>query len=152
MRAYPNEKLYTIAQENYNILQKYCEVLEQEGYWEHPQMILNRQVGDFLALYIQAMLIQVADYIKAQDVETLRMIIGVTGSNPLELDEGTGITEEIAVEAKKLVHAPPVLLQLCSLRDVEHHSSMAGLFFDAVLNIIFATAYLNSRGDATITR
>ena len=29
---------------------------------------------------------------------------------------------------------------------------MAGLFFDAVLNIIFATAYLNSRGDATITR
>ncbi len=152
MRAYPNEKLYTIAQENYNILQKYCEVLEQEGYWEHPQMILNRQIGDFLALYIQAMLIQVADYIEAQDVETLRMIIGVTGSNPFELDEGTGITEEIAVEAKKLVHAPPVLLQLCSLRDVEHHSSMAGLFFDAVLNIIFATAYLNSRGDATITR
>ncbi|MDE7324790.1 MAG: AAA family ATPase [Lachnospiraceae bacterium] len=152
MRAYPNEKLYTIAQENYDILQKYCEVLEQEGYWEHPQIILNRQISDFLALYIQAMLIQVADYIKAQDVETLRMIIGVTGSNPLAVDERAGITEEIAGEAKKLVSAPPVLLQLCSLRDVEHHSSMTGLFFDAVLNIIFATAYLNRRGDATVTR
>lgn len=152
MRAYPNEKLYAIAEENYSILQNYCEMLLQEGYWEDPQGILNQQIHDFLALYIQAMLVQVADYIEAGDVETLRMIIGITKSNPLAIDMEIGITKRAAEEAKKCVFAPPILLQLCSLRDVEHHSSIAGLFFDAVLNIIFAMAYLNSRNEAAVTR
>lgn len=164
MKAYPNEKLYTIAKENYDILQGYCAVLEEEGYWQHPQMILNRRIEDFLALYVQALLVQVADYIKAEDVETLRMIAGVTKQNPLAVDETEGITEESAAEAKRLVAAPPILLQLCSLRDVENHSSMTGLFFDAVLNIIFSTAYLNQqdfsdgknysdrKADAAVTR
>ncbi len=44
MSAYPNEKLYAIAKENYDILRDYCIVLEEEGYWQHPQMILNRQI------------------------------------------------------------------------------------------------------------
>lgn len=164
MKAYPNEKLYTIAKENYDILQGYCAVLEEEGYWQHPQMILNRRIEDFLALYVQALLVQVADYIKAEDAETLRMIAGVTKQNPLAVDETEGITEESAAEAKRLVAAPPILLQLCSLRDVENHSSMTGLFFDAVLNIIFSTAYLNQqdlsdgknysdrKADAAVTR
>lgn len=152
MRAYPNEKLYAIAEENYSILQNYCEMLLQEGYWEDPQGILDQQIHDFLALYIQAMLVQVADYIGAGDVETLRMIIGITKSNPLAIDMEIGITERAVAEAKKCISAPPILLQLCSLRDVEHHSSIAGLFFDAVLNIIFAMAYLNSKNEAAITR
>lgn len=152
MKAYPNEKLYAIAEENYSILRNYCEMLLQEGYWEDPQGILNQQIHDFLALYIQAMLVQVADYIGAGDGETLRMIIGITGSNPLAIDMEIGITERSVEEAKKCVSAPPILLQLCSLRDVEHQSSIAGLFFDAVLNIIFAMAYLNSKNEAAITR
>lgn len=152
MKAYPNEKLYSIANENYDILEGYCAVLEQEGYWQHPQMILNRRIEDFLALYIQALLVQVADYIKAEDAETLRMIAGVTKQNPLAVDETEGITGGSLQEAARLAAAPPILLQLCSLRDVENHSSMTGLFFDAVLNIIFSAAYLNRRADAAVTR
>lgn len=151
MSAYPNEKLYAIAKENYDILRDYCIVLEEEGYWQHPQMILNRQIEDFLALYIQALLVQLADYLQAGDAETLHMIATVTDQNPLGVKEGTGITRRDAEEAKKLVFAPPILLQLCSLRDVEHHSSMTGLFFDALLNIIFAMAYLNRRTDVVVT-
>ncbi len=151
MSAYPNEKLYAIAKENYDILRDYCIVLEEEGYWQHPQMILNRQIEDFLALYIQALLVQLADYIQAGDAETLRMIVEVTNQNPLGIETETGITGENAEEAKKLVLAPPILLQLCSLRDVEHHSSMTGLFFDALLNIIFAMAFLNRRTDVVVT-
>lgn len=151
MVAYPNEKLYAIAKENYDILRDYCIVLEEEGYWQHPQMILNRQIEDFLALYIQALLVQVADYIKAEDEETLGMIRELTNLNPLGIGQGTGLTPQNIEEAKKLVLAPPILLQLCSLRDVEHHSSMTGLFFDALLNIIFALAYLNHRTDVVVT-
>lgn len=151
MRAYPNEKLYAIAKENYDILRDYCATLEEEGYWQNPLMILNRQIEDFLALYIQALLVQVAGYIQAEDEETLGMIIGMTGQNPLGIEKRTGITQENAQEAKKLVLAPPILLQLCSLRDVEHHSSMTGLFFDALLNIIFALAYINRRTDMVVT-
>jgi|GEM_PF-199884 len=150
MRAYPNEKLYVVAKENYSILQNYCEMLLQEGYWEDPQQILNQQIHDFLALYIQAMLVQAADYIGTRDAEMLRMIIGITESNPLAMDMETGITERIIGEAAKCVLAPPILLQLCSLRDVEHHSSIAGLFFDAVLNIIFAMVYLNGKNEVAI--
>lgn len=151
MRAYPNEKLFAIAKENYDILRDYCAVLEREGYWQNPQTILNRQIEDFLALYLQALLVQVANYIQAEDAETLEMILGVPDGNPLGIGRETGITQEKTEEAKKLVFAPPILLQLCSLRDVEHHSSMTGLFFDALLNIIFAIAYLNHRTDVVIT-
>lgn len=152
MSAYPNEKLYAIAKENFDILRDYCIVLEEEGYWQHPQMILNRPIEDFLALYIQALLVQVADYIKAEDKETLDMIMELTDQNPLGIVQEDGITPQDVAEAQKLVLAPPILLQLLSLRDVEHHSSMTGLFFDALLNIIFALAYLNRRTDVVVAR
>ncbi|MDE7298392.1 MAG: hypothetical protein K2N94_06125, partial [Lachnospiraceae bacterium] len=152
MHTYPNEKLNRIAGENYRILSHYCSVLEEEGYWQQPQEILKRRIHEFLALYVQAMLVQLAVFIEARDAETIGMITRLAGENPLQIDERAGITEQSAAEARKLVMAPPILLQLCSLRDVENHSSMTGLFFDALLNILFSMTYLNGRTAAAMTR
>lgn len=152
MHTYPNEKLNRIAGDNYRILLQYCSLLEEEGYWQQPREILKRRIHDFLALYVQAMLVQLALCIGAEDAGTIAMIAQLPEDNPFRIDEAEGITGECADEARKLVMAPPILLQLCSLRDVENHSSMTGLFFDALLNILFSMTYLNGRRDAAMTR
>lgn len=152
MHTYPNEKLNRIAGDNYRILLQYCSLLEEEGYWQQPREILKRRIHEFLALYVQAMLVQLALCIGAEDAGTIAMIAQLPEDNPFRIDEAEGITGECADEARKLVMAPPILLQLCSLRDVENHSSMTGLFFDALLNILFSMTYLNGRRDAAMTR
>ncbi len=151
MQSYPNEKLNRIAKDNYRILSQYCSVLESEGYWQHPEMILNRGIQSFLALYVQSMMVQLAVYLRVEDSDTIRMIAQIDAANPLQI-QNDKLEEQCVLEAKRLVQAPPILLQLCSLRDVEKHSSMTGLFFDAVLNILFSEAYLNERTDLAVTR
>ncbi|MBQ9119394.1 MAG: AAA family ATPase [Lachnospiraceae bacterium] len=151
MRAYSNEKLHEIAGENYRILCGYCSMLEEEGYWEHPKAILKHPILDFLSMYIQALMIHLAVYRKVEDEQTLHMIAATCGGNPLAVNE-VGLSEGNIKEAERLVMAPPILLQLCSLRDVERHSSLTGLFFDAVLNILFAESYLNQQSDPAVTR
>lgn len=151
MRAYSNEKLHEIAGENYHILCRYCSILEEEGYWEQPKGILKHPILEFLAMYVQALMVHLAVYRKIEDDETLRMIINTCAANPLAVTM-TGFSEANVQEAGRMVIAPPILLQLCSLRDVEKHSSMTGLFFDAILNILFAEAYLNQQHDPAVTR
>ena len=152
MHKYPNEKLYDITRENYRLLTHYCYILEDEGYWQHPETVLKRHIHEFVALYVQAMMVQLAVYIHACDKETVCMIAHLDVANPLKINVDHGITKENEIEAKRMMLAPPILLQLCSLRDVEKHSSMTGLFFDALLNILFSMTYLNNRTDAAMTR
>ena len=152
VHKYPNEKLYNITRENYRLLMHYCYILEDEGYWQHPETVLKRHIHEFMALYVQAMMVQLAAYIHAYDKETVCMIAHLDVVNPLKINIDNGITKENEIEAKRMMLAPPILLQLCSLRDVEKHSSMTGLFFDALLNILFSMTYLNHRTDAAMTR
>ncbi len=151
MKVYSNEKLHEIAAENYRILCRYCSILEEEGYWEHPSSILKHSIVGFLQMYLQALMIHLAVYRKVEDVHTLQMIVRACEMNPLGVSP-LGFSEENVLEATRIVTAPPILLQLCSLRDVEKHSSMTGLFFDAVLNVLFAEAYLNRQHDPAVTR
>lgn len=151
MLAYSNEKLNRIARDNYVILENYCNILEVEGYWQHPAMIIRRTITGFLSIFVQSMLVHMANELKMNDPETRELILTVTGSNPMAVGEDENSLEEIAAEAKRIVMAPPILLQLCSLRDVEKHSSMTGLFFDALLNILFSASYMNHRKDPAVT-
>ena len=128
VHKYPNEKLYNITRENYRLLMHYCYILEDEGYWQHPETVLKRHIHEFMALYVQAMMVQLAAYIHAYDKETVCMIAHLDVVNPLKINIDNGITKENEIEAKRMMLAPPILLQLCSLRDVEKHSSMTGLF------------------------
>lgn len=150
MQGYPDQRLFGIAKENYQILQHYCSILEGEGYWLHPSSVLQRSIGSFLSMYVQAMVIQLCAYLDVSDAPTVRFAAELTDENLFHIVDC--FSDEIVAEAKKLVTAPPILLQLCSLRDVEKHSSMTGLFFDALLNILFAAAYTDGREDMTVTR
>ena len=150
MRAYTNEQLHQIAGENYRILCGYCTLLEEEGYWEHPKQILKRPILDFLTLYVQAVMLHLACYSNRKDEPTQEFISSVCDADPFLLCR-RGFCTEVEKESKQLVMAPPILLQLCSLRDVEKKSSLTGMFFDAILNILFSEAYLDGRREAAVT-
>ena len=40
-----------------------------------------------------------------------------------------------------MVSSPPILMQLCGIRDNEKASFFSGYFFDSVLNIMLSMAY-----------
>ena len=52
-------------------------------------------------------------------------------------------TEEALHNAERILKMPPILLQLCSLRDKNTGSNSAEMFFDTMLNILMSMAYLN---------
>ena len=54
--------------------------------------------------------------------------------------------------AERFQKNPPILYQLLSLRDVEHDSGTAGLFFDGILNIMLCLSYLDGRREAVATK
>ena len=59
-QGYSKAKLFQIGKDNYNTLAKYCDLLEQEGYWEKPESVLRRPIQEMLDLYLQAVLVQLA--------------------------------------------------------------------------------------------
>lgn len=152
MQAYSNGRLYEIAKENYNSLTKYCEILESEGYWEQPEMVLHKSITEVLDVYVQSVLINLALFCGKMSEEVRHFIISVPNKNALEFPLTHDPEEEILAQAKRLMKAPPILLQLCGLRDLEKDTHLSATFFDAILNILLAMAYLNETKDMSIIK
>ena len=139
------KKLYHIAQNNYNILVKYCSVLEEEGYWDQPQTYLSQSVYEILDLYLQSCLIHVASVLRSSMNENqLLLLSSLTQTNPFEASVANGVKEQAKLEAEKFYQSPPILLQLFGLRDANKKSGYLGLFFDAIINILLVLAYLSA--------
>lgn len=139
------KKLYFIAQNNYNILVKYCSVLEEEGYWDQPQTYLSQSVYEILDLYLQSCLIHVASVLRSSMNENqLLLLSSLTQTNPFEASVADGVKEQAKLEAEKFYQSPPILLQLFGLRDANKKSGYLGLFFDAIINILLVLAYLSA--------
>lgn len=137
-------KLNQIARENYNILSRYCVVLHEEGYWEQPYKILKKPILEMLDLYIQSCLIEVAVACNRNlNQAQLHLIATLTNENPLGITNEEGVTQEMISTAQRHMTSPPILLQLAGLRDLRKESTMAGLFFDAILNILLVMSYLS---------
>ena len=145
--AYSNEDLYKLAAGNYKLLVSYCAMLEDEGYWEQPGQVLKKTIYECLDRYIQSLLINVASSTSTLDGEHRRFCLSLTKCNPFDINVSDELDDKHENEAAKAVLAPPVLLQLCGLRDVKEKSGMAGVFFDAVINIIFSMSHLNGSAD-----
>ena len=125
------------------MLAGYCELLEQEGYWEEPEKILRKSIQEALDLYVQSVLVCCAAHLQRLSKDELQFIAVTVSRDCL----GT-LNEEIAENALVSRAAlelknPPILIQLCGLRDKEKESGLTGLFFDALMNIMLAMAYLN---------
>ena len=150
--SYSKEKLYGIAVENYQKLVGFCETLEEEGYWKQPESILQKNITDVLDLYIQALLMNLAIYSGKFQKEEKQFIIELPQNNAIACTLEENIAESVILAAKKMVSSPPILLQLCGIRDNEQESFFSGNFFDSVLNIMLSMAYYTGLNHGFATR
>ena len=150
-QAYSNQQLYYMAGENYRTLQSFCAMLETEGYWEQAENVLHMKPEEVLELYVQSLLVCFAVYCRHLGREEKQFIAALSERKELSF---TAETEDTKVyeAAEKFQKNPPILFQLLSLRDVEHDSGTAGLFFDGILNIMLCQAYLDGRREVAATK
>ncbi|MBQ4529835.1 MAG: AAA family ATPase [Lachnospiraceae bacterium] len=152
VQAYSNEELFTIAKENYHTILYHCKVLEMDGYWKEPATLLKYTISEALDLYIQSLLLLYPIYNNRFTKEERRFVLSIPDRNMLELPEEGPISEEIIAHAEKMIAAPPILLQLCSLKDSRNGTNLASMFIDTLLNIFLAMAYLNQeKGTAAVS-
>lgn len=145
MQLYSNPKLYRIAKENYRILAGYCSILETEGYWETPEQILHRSIREVLDVYVQSVLVSCAAHMQRLNEEEFKFIAAT-----VEQDRYGVLAEQADImafcrRAELELKNPPILIQLCGLRDKDKQSGLTGLFFDALMNIMLALAYLDGK-------
>lgn len=150
-QLYSNQQLYHMADENYGTLKSFCSMLETEGYWQQAEQVLHMKSEEVLKLYIQSLLVCFAVYCRHLDAEEKSFIAFFDEKNEVSFTSETS-DEKIQQAAEHFQKNPPILYQLLSLRDVEHNSGTAGLFFDGVINIMLCLAYLNGRREAIATR
>jgi hypothetical protein len=145
--SYSNEKLLKLAEQNYNKLLHYCEVLEDEGYWEQPKQILNKSIIDMLDMYVQAVLINLAVFCGRFHEDEKNFIVSVPTTNVIGCNIAGDVEDNVLITAKRMVSSPPIILQLCGVRDVEKSSDFVVHFFDGLLNILLSMSYLNNAKD-----
>lgn len=146
MQTYSNSKLFDIAKDNYVLLTKYCSILLEEGYWEKPESILHKSIYDILDTYLQSVLLSLALYCNRLDEGELKFIIALPNENMLGIS-AEDIMEDVVGQATRMAKAPPILLQLCGLRDAKKNTNITNIFFDALLNILLTMSYLNNAKD-----
>ena len=139
-QSYTNKQLDNIALDNYEVLRSYCTLLEKEGYWDGPKTVLKQSIYAMLDMYIQTVLIKLALYCRKLGPEEKRFIAELPDINIYDIDPNTVTQQSLIDKADRLFSAPPILLQLCGLRDKNKNSGLMGLFFDALLNIQLAMA------------
>jgi len=149
--AYSNQQLYHMADENYRTLKTFCEMLETEGYWEQAEKVLHMKSEEVLELYVQSLLVCFAVYCKHMNKTERDFIASLSVRNELSFTEETEDTK-VFEAAERFQKNPPILYQLLSLRDVEHDSGTAGLFFDGILNIMLCLSYLDGKREAVATK
>lgn len=143
--SYSNEKLYDIARKNYEKLVSFCETLDAEGYWETPAEILNKSIATVLDLYVQSLLINLAVYCGRFQEEEKKFISRLPHTNAIACTIEENISDTVLMNANKIVSSPPIILQLCGVRDSEKDSIFTGHFLDGMLNIMLAFSQLNNK-------
>ena len=137
-------QVFDIAKANYRALIGYCTKLEREGYFMQAEKILHKTIFQTLDLYIQSLLINIAIYGGKLGEDEVKFIVSLPDSKQYDISDVEDISSEVIRQADAVVKAPPIIMQLCSLRDREKNSNMSSAYVDMVLNIIVAMSYLNA--------
>lgn len=142
--SYSNKQLDNIARDNYELLRAYCSLLEREGYWDGPRNVLRQSIYVMLDMYVQTVLVRLAVFCGRLREEDKRFIADLPDINVYEIGNDPNDDKRIDEQTERFFKSPPILLQLCGLRDVNKGSGLLGLFFDALLNIQLSLAFQDS--------
>lgn len=149
-KAYSNRELYNIAKENYQTLIFHCVKLHTEGYWTKPEKLLKQSIREQLDLYLQAFLLMFAVHSGHFEEEQRHFVRAIPDGNLLDVREEESLNDELVTQAKRVLLAPPILLQLFALRDREKKTHLSVMFMDTMLNIVIAMSYLNGQKGAGV--
>lgn len=138
-----NDAVYQIAGKNYEKLLSCCEALNDEGYWEEPSSCLKRKIDEMLDLYVQSVLVSFAVYSNRLNDAEQKFILNITNNCMISWDINREVPASVISGAKRVSTSPPILLQLCGLRDKEKSTQISGQFFDAFVNIILSLSHIN---------
>lgn len=142
---YTDEKLFEIAKESYQNMRKFCDTLDTEGYWEEPEAYLHQTIYDMLDMYLQALLLNLTIYCGRCRIEEKQFIMNLPLKNALHCVKEGDLSEETLLLANRLLKNPPILLQLCGVRDAEKDSFLTSYFIDALLNVLIAISMLSKK-------
>lgn len=145
---YSNEKLFEIANESYQNMVLFCETLDLEGYWEDAASYLHRDIYEMLDMYLQSVLLNLNIYCGMNGTAQRRFLSELPNENILECTIEGDLTEETLLTANKLLRTPPILLQLCGLRDSEKGSFFSSFFMDSLMNILLSCSLLDNKQSA----
>lgn len=147
MAAYSNESLLELARKNYDRLTAYCSLLDEEGYWKQPEQVLKQSIQEFLDLYLQAVLLSFALDCNRFAEKEREFIQELPKNKMFDLHLWEDEQDEMKKKLKNVLNSPPILLQLCGVRDVEQASDISVYFFDNFLNILLSMANLDNGRD-----
>ena len=134
--SYSIKQLNNIAHDNYEVLRAYCAMLEREGYWDGPRNVLRQSIYVMLDMYVQTVLLRLALYCGRLRDEDKRFIADLPDINVYEIGSGEDDNKRIDEQTERFFSSPPILLQLCGLRDKNRQSGLLGLFFDDIVKYI----------------
>lgn len=142
---FSNEQLLEIAKESYENILLFCQTLDAENYWKEPGYFLHQNIYELLDMYLQALLLNQMVYCGENGIEQRKFMLGLVSKNPLGCPEEGELPDEVIVMANKLLRTPPIILQLCGVRDGKENSFFSSYFFDSLLNILLAISLLDHK-------
>lgn len=137
---------FDIAKGNYKALVEYCKILEGEGYFVQAEKIICKSILETLDFYIQSLLIKLAVCGEINE-EEVNFIVSLLNTNQYNITSLEDVNNDVLKKVETVIKAPPIILQLFSLRDKEKNSKMSLDYIDMILNIIVAMSYLDLKRD-----
>lgn len=142
---YSNEQLFGIAKESYDKLVLFCESLDSEGYWEEAKAYLHKDIYEILDLYLQSVLLNINVYCGRNEEMERKFLVKLPNTNALQCTVEGDLSEDVLNAANKILRTPPIILQLCGVRDKEKQSFFSSIFLDKLLNILICSSMLGQK-------
>ena len=143
--VYTNKQLLEVAKESYANMLSFCQVLEAEGYWKDTEKYLNKSIYEMIDMYLQSILLNLCVYCGENGLVQRRFMLELVSQNELQCPDEGDLPEEVLVAANKLLRTPPIILQLCGLRDSKEESFFSSYFLDSLFNILISCSLLEQR-------
>lgn len=140
---YTNKQLLEVAKESYANIIRFCQVLDAEGYWKDTARFLNKSIYQMIDMYLQSVLLNLCVYCGENGLVQRRFMLELVSQNELQCPDEGDLPEDVLVAANKILRTPPIILQLCGLRDHKEQSFFSSYFLDSLFNILLSCSLLD---------
>lgn len=141
--VYTNKQLLEVARESYANILRFCQALDVEGYWKDTERFLDKSIYEMIDMYLQSILLNLCVYCGKNGLVQRRFILELVSQNELQCPDEGDLPEDVLVVANKLLRTPPIILQLCGLRDSKEQSFFSSYFLDSLFNILLSCSLLD---------